>query len=194
MLCSWHDDTSRRPWHIRMAMDSFWHWTGINPDALMSALLRYGVGEQFARLVKNIYCDRRFRVADCREPSSEKPQLAGISQGCPLSPFLFIVLMTVVIADSVRELDAEAQAAFQQGRLAVQLYADDTLLLGDCAANIQNQLDSITSVGSRYGLTLRPSKFQLLRIRCSEELYGPDRWEGHFRFRVHDLPGIAAAL
>ena len=59
--------------------------------------------------------------------SSSKIQTAGISQGCPL-------LMTVVTNNSVGELNVITREGFERERLAVQLYADDALGLGDCPA------------------------------------------------------------
>jgi len=111
------------------------------------------------------------------DTSSARAQRAGISQGCPLSPFLFVILMTVVVSDSVLELGPEARTAFQKERLRVLLYADDTLLMGDNANFVQQLLDATVTVGARFGLTLHCKKFQLLRIRCPGKLMAPDGTE-----------------
>ena len=50
-----------------------------------------------ARIIADIYSDRRFRVASGGHVSAEHKQHYGISQGCPLSPFLFIIVMTIVV-------------------------------------------------------------------------------------------------
>ena len=84
------------------------------------------------------------------------------------------MLMTVAVSEAVQELDVEAKKAFADNRLAVQLYADDTLILADCSAHEQKLLDGIARVGSRFGLSLHPDNFQLLRINCFDKLVGPD--------------------
>ena len=133
-----------------------------------------GANETFCAVYQKHLLQWHFCVVKDGVASARKNQAAGISQGCPLSPFLFIMLMTVVVSDAVEELDAEATKAFADGRLAVQLYADDTLILADCSAHAQELLDGIARVGSRFGLSLHPDKFQLLRMNCSDKLVGPD--------------------
>ena len=78
------------------------------------------------RMIHHIYQDRRFRVIDAAAKSSQRPQRSGISQGCPLSPFPVVVLITIMIRDSLDMLSPEVQAAYEKGLLDVLLYADDT--------------------------------------------------------------------
>ena len=42
----------------------------------------------------------RFIVKDAGSTSHWQKQEFGISQGCPLSPFLFVILMTVLLGDA----------------------------------------------------------------------------------------------
>ena len=55
--------------------------------------------------------------------SNFHPQKFGISQGCPLSSFLFSILMTVLMHD------CRAKLGDIPMELAELLYADDTLLI-----------------------------------------------------------------
>lgn len=102
----------------------------ISPVALGTALRRFGVPEELATMIDNLYADRRFVGIGGEGCSQERRQHAGISQGCPLSPFLFAMLMTVVMHDAVAKLPPEDQRQHAAGSLASLLFADDTLLIG----------------------------------------------------------------
>ena len=79
----------------------------------------------------------------------EKPY-AGICQGCPLSPFLFVILMTVLIHDARANLSQQVGAT-QAEKL---LYADDTLLLGVSAVHVAEFASAVSRVGQNYGMQL----------------------------------------
>jgi hypothetical protein len=81
----------------------------IAPQRLMMALERFGLNESMLQAVGEIYNDRQFHVRDEGVMSSTRPQRAGISQGCPLSPFLFGILMTVLMTDAQAKLGNEAK-------------------------------------------------------------------------------------
>ena len=70
---------------------------------------------------------RIFQVNECGKASAKHRQDSGICQGCPLSPFLFIIVMTVLMTDAQALLSQGATEAIQRGDLADLLYADDTL-------------------------------------------------------------------
>ena len=57
------------------------------------------VKKKLVRLIKNIYTDRKFTVFDAGQHSEVRAQSTGISQGCPLSPYLFLIVMTVIFKD-----------------------------------------------------------------------------------------------
>eukprot|EP00975_Prorocentrum_lima_P045299 9485382-Prorocentrum_lima.AAC.1 len=47
----------------------------------------------------SLYDSPEFTVALHGETSTPYPQARGIRQGCPLSPYLFIAVMTVIFSD-----------------------------------------------------------------------------------------------
>ena len=70
----------------------------------------------------------RFRLGEGRVGEGFSPG-RGICQGCPISPFLFIIVMTVLIENAYTLLSPAARQAVTEQRLYDTLYADDTLIL-----------------------------------------------------------------
>ena len=157
-----------------LALDWKQSFDSINIGALSVALRRFGVPPKMLRMIEHIYSVRRFRVKDGDSLSSERLQRSGISQGCPLSPFLFVILMTVVMEDSIGHLSDHWQNKARDGSLQALLYADDTLLLGFEEAGVQRLLEAVALVGGRYGMELHWSKFQLLGVNHEYRISAPD--------------------
>ena len=64
------------------------------------------------------------------------------------------MVMTVVVSDSICQLGEEMRRQFESGSFSVVLYADDTLVIGDRESAIQEMLNAIADVGSRFGMAL----------------------------------------
>ena len=57
------------------------------------------------KLTKSIYEEPKFRLVVQENKSDHKTQKTGISQGCPLSPYLAVLVMTVMFKDMYATLD-----------------------------------------------------------------------------------------
>ena len=91
-----------------------------------------------------------------------------------MSPFLFVMLMSVLMEDAKSKLQNEDLELMRKGALAELLYADDTLLLGVNGKSVENFLRAVSDAGAAYGLSLHWGKLQLMRIRCSDRARRPD--------------------
>ena len=100
-------------------------------------MLRFGLPPNLVALISNVYASRKFKVIDASNESSQHVQGAGISQGYPLSPFLFVMVMSVIMYDTVADLGPADKALLSHDRLATVLYADDTLLASNPASNMK---------------------------------------------------------
>ena len=118
----------------------------IKIDCLMAALQRFGVPQPLLQLIGAIYDKRMFILRDSSGNSTKRLQRAGIAQGCPLSPYLFILVQTVLLSDVDRIMASRGQVRLwpeEPPYLVCSdiLYADDTVLLSSVAGKLQMHLD-----------------------------------------------------
>ena len=66
---------------------------------LLEALTRRSIHEKFIAAISSLYDNSRFRSTVTLGNSDWQKQSSGIRHGCPLSPLLFICLMTVLFHD-----------------------------------------------------------------------------------------------
>ena len=116
------------------------------------------------------YVEVDFRV------SGRKKQSAGIRQGCPLSPFLFVLVMSVVDRDVSLNLDRRTLNSRLDGvNFDRVYYADDTLLLATTTYATNKLLKEIEEVSRQYGLCLNRSKCCFIAMN-GNNLCETSRW------------------
>jgi hypothetical protein len=104
----------------------------IMPGPMLAALERFGLPADFLAMINAIYVSRLFFVSDSGQDSTTKSQSAGITQGCPLSPFLFVIMMSVIITDARAALRDSVNNISSE--VTEVLYADDTLIVDEHVA------------------------------------------------------------
>jgi len=153
---------------VFLALDWAKAFDSIDPRCLVAALRRFGLPEQYLNIIASIYSERHFVVADNSHPSSAHRQFFGISQGCPLSPFLFVMLMTVLLHDAREKLENDHGIILSSTECNELIYADDTLLVGAHASSLQHYMNCIAAVGKEYGLSLNLTKLEQLNVNIDE--------------------------
>ena len=77
----------------KQAFDSLDH------TAMMTALDQFGIPPNYLSMISDIYTDPVVQVVS-RDGQVAKGRVdAGIRQGCPLSPYLFIIVLSVMMSD-----------------------------------------------------------------------------------------------
>ena len=153
-----------------LALDWQKAFDSVGLPSLLDALRRFGVPPAIRDIVEHMMLNRQFSVADGGQQSSRKSQNSGITQGCTLSPLLFIIVMSALMHDAVSLLSPAARLAHSRGSLADIAYADDTLLIGACPQMVGEFLAAVSIVGKRYGMSLQYGKFHLVQVHCEGSL------------------------
>ena len=150
----------------------------VKTPAMLNALQRFGIPGKMLRVIRSIYTDRVFFVRDWGVQSSQHPQSAGIAQGCPLSPYLFIIVMSILMTDVKASLSAAGYNATGGKPYLVTsdvVYADDTLLVSADLKTAERFLGLVAEVGEKYGLELNMRKTVAMVIGDDDaSITGPD--------------------
>jgi len=160
---------------LLLALDWAKAFDSVSPAALCGSLRRFGLPHEFVAMVESIYDGRKFFVPEAGQESSVRSQAFGITQGCPLSPFLFVIMMTVLMHDTasmVSERFPESEVPFVLSRSL--LYADDTLIAESDAPVAQFYMECIASIGARYGMAFNWGKLEVLRVRHDGHIHLAD--------------------
>ena len=137
----------------------------VRQDKLVEALGRLGVSQKLGNVIASLYAQPQFAVELNGKSSEWKIQQRGIRQGCPLSPYLFIVLMTVMFEDVYADFKKlRTHGSFDGVPFWELLYADDTILVGKNTKDLQKYLQKIEEHAEYYGLQLNKAKCCMIRM------------------------------
>ena len=143
----------------------------VKHDRLYVAMSRLGVHEHFINVLRNCYTNPCFTVEDQFGKSRIKQQKAGIRQGCPLSPYLFVLVMSVIDHDISRRLDRRTTGARKAGVEFDRIYyADDTVLLTTNTYAANRILWAIEAVSRQFGLMLNREKCSYIAMNGNNVL------------------------
>ena len=143
----------------KQAFDSLDH------TAMLEALERLGLSGKMLAAVGSIYHSPTFSTKGFQGQLAHGTVGSGIRQGCPLSPYLFILVLTVIFHDTDDLLMSRGIATntWSVGYPTFDLeYADDTLLMGLTEHQLNGMLLALEEVASTYGMTLNQTKTELL--------------------------------
>ena len=157
---------------VLLALDWAKAFDSIMPDPMLLALERFGLPHEFLSMINAIYSSRSFFVHDSCQNSSNQCQSSGISQGCPLSPFLFVMVMSVIITDARHQL--HAHVGHVGSAVTEILYADDTLIVDHRGDSAEPYMEAIANEGNHYGLVFNWNKLEYLCVGCSPSIAQPD--------------------
>ena len=166
---------AKSPGIIAVLLDWAKAFDRIRTSSMLQALKRFGLPTEMLEMIASIYDVRHFVLRDPCGDSTQRVQKAGIAQGCPLSPYLFILVQTVLLHDVDKRLQEECRPVSEPEYIVCSdvLYADDTLLMSSGAAKLQRHLELVVDEGKRYGLELNWKKTMAMRIGNAGDIRTP---------------------
>ena len=136
---------------------------------------RMGVDPTLVNITKSIYRETVFCVELDGYTSDWLPQNTGIREGCPLSPFLFLTVMTTLFHDVHQKMDRKLKRHRIPGADFDEVtYADDTICISRCIATMNEFIKCIEEEGIKYGMKLNKTKCELLTNNQNARIVFPD--------------------
>ena len=144
---------------------------------IQNTIAFFNFGESIQRWISIFYSNIQSSVLNNGFSTNYFALSRGVRQGCPLSPFLF-VLAVELLACKIRQ-DKEIQGIIInifQRELKISQFADDTTLFNSIRKSVRRAINVLDNFGDLSGLRLNPSKTKVLWLgpwrHCKERSFG----------------------
>ena len=146
---------------ISKAFDSIPH------NAIWFSLDKAGVPAKIINLIKELYrtCETAFTFKGSQTPPIKI--LNGVKQGCPLSPFLFNLVLDSLL---FRLNDKKYGVDINGHKTNALAFADDLVLMTSSKYEMQASLNFVNDFFTRLSMQLNPSKCETLRLAKARDV------------------------
>ena len=134
----------------------------VDRQGLFRAIERMNIHEDPIQAVTSLYHNTQFTVESDGNTSEKLTQTTGIRQGCPLSPYLFLIMMTTMFEDIHKEDTHNLiQHRIKGANFDEVVYADDTICVSTDSRAMNKFLAHIETQGKQYNMKLNYSKCEV---------------------------------
>ena len=129
------------------------------------------IPRKYVAIIKAMYTDTQFNIQMEGHTSNWHKQETGIRQGCPLSPYLFLIIMTTLFHDiHIGDTHRLIPHRICGQNFDEVVYADDTICISTDTKAMNLFLKDIELEGAKYGLKLNKNKCEVLTTGVSADI------------------------
>ena len=139
---------------------------------IQKTLALFNFGDSIQRWISTLYINSESSIMNngfCTNPFKLS---RGVRQGCPLSPYLFILSVEILACKIRQNREIQGIQIFEK-EFKISQFADDTSLLCSSCESVKNAIQVLNNFGAVSGLRLNPSKTKAL-------------WLGPWRHKVDE--------
>ena len=130
-------------------------------SVIYDALTQFNIGPNFIHWVRTIYSESAACVTNNGFASPFFTLERGVRQGCPLSPYLFIVVVEL-LANKIRKSDNIKGIVIGSTEIKLVQMADDTTVFVSDPESLENTLKILTLFEQYAGLKLNKTKTEAM--------------------------------
>ncbi|XP_023234044.1 uncharacterized protein LOC111633668 [Centruroides sculpturatus] len=155
-------DARRRNKECHVAWLDLANAFGSVPHSTILSCLKWCVlGPQSIYRIQQLLSGCHTHICSCTGLTDPIPILAGVKQGCPLSPILF----NIVVEPALRLLSGlQVGYSLHGNSVSALAYADDITIAGATRSGLQSQLDLLSSWAQHSGLSFNATKCATLSV------------------------------
>ena len=143
----------------------------INREAFYKAMDKMNIPTKYIAIIKAMFTETEFNITMEGSTSKWYPQETGIRQGCPLSQYLFLIIMTTLFHDiHVGDTQNLIPNRICGANFDEIVYADDTICVSTDSKAMHMFLKDIENEGLQYGLQLNKGKCELLTTSLNADI------------------------
>ena len=132
--------------------------------AVYGALDYFVFGEWFSNVIKVFFSDFMFVVGNAGFYSEYKAKTRGVNQGCPVSPYLFL-LCAEIMAHKIKENTKIRGIRMGDVEHIISQFADDTILfLDNDQVSLEAAIDTLVYIENTIGLKISYEKTTIYRL------------------------------
>lgn len=136
---------------------------------MFQVLQAFGFGAKFISIIQMLYRNINSNVMLYPNTTSRFPVTRSVRQGCPLSPFLFILAVELLSIYIKNDHDLKGITVFGKEIKITQL-ADDTAIFLQDKSQVGKAINNIKKFSEVSGLELNLSKCEILCLyKCNEQ-------------------------
>lgn len=150
-------------------LDFFKAFDTVEHNFLYLSLKKFGFGDFFCDAIQTLYNNASGSIK-LKNGSSPRFEIRrGIRQGCPISPYLFL-LAAQLLCEHIKNSNLQGISIAEKTVIISQLADDTTLFLKD-SSQVPLAIDIIEAFSKASGLRLNLKKCELLALKdCNVEL------------------------
>ena len=130
-------------------------------EFIQKTLALFNFGESIQRWISTFYTNPESSVLNNGFCTNSFKLSRGVRQGCPLSPYLFILSVEILACKIRQDKEIEGIRIFKK-EIKISQFADDTSLLCSSCKSVQRAIEVLNDFGDVSGLRLNPTKTKAL--------------------------------